>query len=62
MRIMEVLLRENFLLIKNFRKIKKKLILEIAEARIQEIAEITIYKNINLKGFLKCIPKFFKNK
>jgi len=37
----------------NFRKIHKKLIFDIAEARIQEFAEIFLYKNINLKNFLK---------
>ena len=37
----------------NFRKIHKKLIFDIAEARIQEFAEIFLYKNINLKSFLK---------
>ena len=37
---------------KNYRKIKKKLLLDIAEARIQEIAEKIIINNINLKSFL----------
>ena len=37
----------------NFRKIKKKLLFEIAKARIQEFAEIMILKNINLKSFIK---------
>ncbi len=37
----------------SFRKIKKSLILEIAKARIQEISEITITKNINIVNFLK---------
>jgi len=35
----------------NYRKIKKKLIFEIAAARIQEFAEIFLFKNINLKTF-----------
>ena len=35
----------------NFRKIKKKLINEIAVARIKEIFEILIYKNINFQSF-----------
>ena len=38
---------------KNFRKIKKKLIIDIAKARIQEIAEIIIQKNINIQSFKK---------
>ncbi len=37
----------------NFRKIKKKLIYDIASARIQELAEIIKYKNVNLKSFFK---------
>ena len=36
----------------NFRKIKKKLIHDIAKARIQEIAEIVIFKNINILSLL----------
>lgn len=50
-------IEREFFIDQNFRKIKKELIFEIAEARIQEIAEITIYKNINLKSFLKMHPK-----
>ena len=37
----------------NFRKIKKKLINDVAEARIQEIAELILLKNINLVGLPK---------
>ena len=37
----------------NYRKIKKKLIFEIAEARIQELSEIILIKNINLISFNK---------
>ena len=37
----------------NFRKIKKRLIEEIANSRIQEIAEIIFIKNINISSFLK---------
>ena len=44
---------------KNFRKIKKKLIFDIASARIQEISEVVIFKNINTINFLKdSIPIF----
>ena len=42
-----------------FRKIKKKLILDIADARIQEIAEILILKNINLNKFFKKKSVYF---
>ncbi len=37
----------------NFRGIKKKLILEIAEARIKEYSDIILFKNINVKNFLQ---------
>ena len=35
----------------NFRKIKKKLIYDIANARITEIAEIILLKNVNTRCF-----------
>ena len=35
----------------NYRKIKKKLIYEIALARIKEISEIMLFKNINFKYY-----------
>ena len=38
---------------KNFRKIKKNLIFEIAKARVSEFSEIFIKKNINLSSFLR---------
>lgn len=45
----------------NFRKIKKQLIIEIANARIEEILDIIIFNNINLTSFLKKeIPIFLK--
>ena len=37
---------------KNFRKINKNLIFEIAKARVSEFSEIFIKKNINLSSFL----------
>lgn len=36
-----------------YRKIRKQLILDIAKARIEEITELVIHKNINLTSFLK---------
>ena len=43
----------------NFKKIKKKLIIDIAEARIKEFAEIIIFQNINTSIFIqKKIPFF----
>ena len=47
------LIENEFFKNENYVKIKKRLILEIAEARIQELAEIMITKNINLSGYLK---------
>ena len=43
----------------NYRKIKKKLIYEIALARIQEIAELIIFKNVNLKYHNKVSKNIF---
>ncbi len=43
----------------NFRKIKKKLIIDIANARIQELSEIMMIKNINIKSFLKTRAQVF---
>ena len=43
----------------NFRKIKKKLIFDIGQARIQEIAELVLLKNINVVNFLNKKKKIF---
>lgn len=43
----------------NYRKIEKKLILEIAKARIQELAELFIFENINIKNFLSHSQSIF---
>ena len=45
------ILEENFLKGKKFRKIKKKLIYEIAFARINEISELLMFKNVNFKKY-----------
>ena len=45
----------------NYRKIKKKLILDIANARIQEFAEIILLKNINTSAFLRQNIQIFLN-
>jgi len=59
----ESYVEKDFFKNQNFRKIKKKLILEIAEARIQEISNIIIFKNINLIRFLNNqFPIFLKIK
>lgn len=45
----------------NFRKIKKKFIHDVAEARIQEIAELILLNNINLTGLFKKVrPVYLK--
>tara|TARA_Y100001958_G_C21234797_1_gene560988 strand:+ start:1083 stop:2279 length:1197 start_codon:yes stop_codon:yes gene_type:complete len=46
-------IEKNFFYKKKFRKIKKQLIFDIAKARIHEIAELVLIKNINLKSFIK---------
>lgn len=48
-----MLLEKEFFGDENFRKIKKKLFYQIAEARIQELSEIMISKNVNLLNFNK---------
>ncbi len=55
------LIEERFFDNQNFKKIKKKLIADIAQARIQEIAEIILLENINVKNFLKKNPVIFLN-
>ena len=44
---------------KNFRKIKKKLLYDIASARIEELADVLISKNINLTSFNKQNMTYF---
>ena len=43
----------------NFKKIKKNLIIDVAQARIKELAEIIIFKNINTKNLIQKKIKFF---
>ena len=50
---------KEFFLQKNFRKIKKKLFFEIANARIVELSEIILFKNINFIDFLKSKKTIF---
>ena len=45
----------------NYRKIRKKLLIEIANARIQEMSEIILFKNINILGVLKKNIKILLN-
>ena len=46
------LIEQKYFINQPYRKIKKSSIMEIAEARINELLEILLYKNINLKHFL----------
>tara|TARA_B100001248_G_scaffold155549_1_gene117101 strand:- start:12575 stop:13771 length:1197 start_codon:yes stop_codon:yes gene_type:complete len=50
---LDELIEKKYFIDQNYRKIKKKLILEIADSRIQELAELVILKNINVKNFIK---------
>ncbi len=45
----------------NYRKVNKKLILDIAVARIKEISEVMLFKNINTVNFLKKKSPLFLN-
>ena len=47
------LVEKNFFKDNTYRKIKKKLIYDIALARIQEISEIILFENINFKHYKK---------
>ena len=53
------LLEKKYFIKTNYRKIKKKLIADIAKARIQEIANIILKKNINLNLYKKDIKKIY---
>ena len=53
------LLEKKYFIKTNYRKIKKKLIADIAKARIQEIANIILKKNINLNLYKKNIKKIY---
>ena len=58
---LEELVEKNFFKDNNYRKISKKLIIDVAKARIEELSEIILFKNINTKFFLeKKIPIFLK--
>ena len=47
------LVEKKFFTENSYRKIKKKLLLDIADARIQEILEILFTKNSNVSSFVK---------
>ena len=47
------ILEKEFFDNQNFRKIRKKLIFDVAKARIEELSEVIIYENINVISFLK---------
>lgn len=52
-------LEREFFKNKNFRKIKKKLIYEIAKARIEEVVSIILFNNINFNHFKKTSKVLF---
>ncbi len=52
-KIKNEILKKEYFKNNDFRKIKKILIYEIAKARIQEIAGIMLFKNINMSSFVK---------
>ena len=47
------IVEKEFFETQNFRKIRKKLIFDVAKARIEELSEVIIYKNINVISFLQ---------
>jgi len=55
----EELIEESFFSNIGYRKIKKKLIYEIALARIEEISEVMLFKNINLTHYNKVSKNIF---
>ena len=58
---LDELVEKKFFKDNNYRKISKKLIIDIAKARIEELFEIILFKNINTKFFLeKKTPIFLK--
>ena len=58
---LEELVEKNFFKDNNYRKISKKLIIDIAKARIEELSELIIFKNINTKFFLEKKTPIFLN-
>ena len=46
------ILEEKYFTQNNFRKIRKRLIYDIANARIEELVNIIFYRNINFKDFI----------
>lgn len=53
------LVEKKFFKDNSFRKIKKKLIFDIAEARINEMIEFMLFKNVNLKHYSKLTKSLF---
>ena len=53
------LLEKIILIINNIEKLKKKLIYNIAESRVNEISNLLYYKNINIEKFLNKVEVIF---
>jgi cell division ATPase FtsA len=58
-KLVQDLVEKKFFEGKNYRKIKKNLLFEIATARIQELSKIILLNNINLKSYIKRETKVF---
>ena len=56
---MKRILEKHFFKAENYRKIKKKLIYEIALSRMKELSEIMLTKNINFNYFKKNTKNIF---
>ncbi len=54
-------LEKEFFADQDFKKIRKKFILDVAKARIEEISELILTKNINVKSFLRDKMPIFIN-
>ena len=54
-------LEEKFFEKSKFKNIRKKLIFDVAKARIQELSELILTKNINMNSFLKNDTPIFLN-
>ena len=57
----EDFLEKDYFIKNNFRKIRKKLLFEIADSRIREIIEVMLLKNSNTISFLNNNVKIFIN-
>ena len=52
------LIEKDYFIDQRFRKVNKKMIVDIAKARILELAELICIRNINLQESKKMLEKF----